>query len=126
MQLFPPMFCEKQNMILLGTIHKLCCLRKGGWGGQKMLILLSKKTTIRGSKIATFRWHSLWTAPYYSLDEHSLHNSNATLERLWLLCATITAQEITLFLQSFYELRSIKNKNSSFFLEFILTLRAAV
>ena len=38
----------------LGAVHKLCRLRGGG-GGQKLPILLSKKKTkTRGSKIADF------------------------------------------------------------------------
>ena len=41
----------------LGAVHKLCCLKGGeGEGGQKLLMLLSRKTTKRGegSKIGDF------------------------------------------------------------------------
>ena len=42
-------------------------LSQGGRGGQKLPILLSKKTTKRGGggqKSPILRRHSLWTAPY--------------------------------------------------------------
>ena len=53
----------------LGAVYKLCRL-KGGGRGQKLPILLSKKTTKRvggggaGQKLQILRRHSLWTAPY--------------------------------------------------------------
>jgi hypothetical protein len=53
--MFPYVFAE-----ILGAVHKLCLLKRGGRGGQKLSILLCKKTTKRGvgegrgSKIADF------------------------------------------------------------------------
>ena len=51
----------------LGALHKLCRHKGKGGGGQKLPILLGKKTNRRkegGQKLPILRQHSLWAAPY--------------------------------------------------------------